>query len=96
MVETFIGKQEEAMRPMLLESLRRDLKDLNIVIKLTESPSTSHSFTEYDGVDESVIELILSHCPYATSAQALEAMKVNNKDIVLAINMLHQTAMDED
>ena len=63
MVKTFIGQQEKAMQPMLLEALRRDLQDLKIVIELEGSSHSSPYAPEACGVDESVIMLILQHCP---------------------------------
>ena len=72
---------------MLLEALQRDLEDLNIVIKLEGSIASSH-MTEVNGVDESVIQMILDHCPSTTREQAFQAMKTQNYDIVKAINML--------
>ena len=87
MVKYFIGQQEEAVRPMLLEALRRDLEDLNIVIKLQGSNMPS-CMSEVDAVDESVIQMILDHCPSTTREQAFKAMKAQNYDNVKAINML--------
>ena len=87
MVKDFIDQQEEAMRPMLLEALSRDLEDLNIVIEL-EGSNVSSRVSEVGGVDESVIQLILNHCPSATRVQVVQAMKAQNNDIVEVISML--------
>ena len=89
MVKEFIAQQKEAVRPMLLEALRRDLEDLNIVITLDGSKG-SLCTSGGGGVDESVIQLILDHCPSATRVQAIEAMKAHNNDISKAIHMLNR------
>ena len=89
MVTDFIGQQEKAVQPMLLEALRRDLEDLHIVVKL-EGVRPLSSRTSEAGVDESVIQLILQHCPSATRAQALDLMKAQNNDIGKVIMLLHQ------
>lgn len=89
MVDEFIGQQEKAVRPLLLEALRGDLEDLKIVIELKgANPSSSGSADTT--VDELVIQLILQHCPSVTRVQALDAMKTQNNDFGKAINMLHQ------
>ena len=89
MVTEFVGQQEKAVQPMLLEALRRDLEDLNIVVKLEGArPVSSHSSEA--GVDESVIQLILQHCPSATRAQVFDLMKTQNKDIGKVIMLLNE------
>ena len=90
MVKKFIGQQEKAMRPMLLEALRRDLQDLKIVIELEGSSHSSSYAPEAGGVDESVIMLILQHCPSATRTQVIDAMRAHQNDIGKVINLFHR------
>ena len=41
MVKDFIDQQEEAVRPLLRDALKRDLEDLNIVVVDPERPVTN-------------------------------------------------------
>ena len=75
---------------MLIKALRRDLEDLNIVVEFEEHSSSLPHGPETDRVDSSVIDLILSHCPSATRVQVLEAMRINDNDVGMSIDMLHE------
>ena len=91
MVERFIGQQEAAVRPLLLDALSQDLKDLGIVVEPEAEPEVKPE-AEEAVVDPSVIQLILELCPSATPTMAVAAMKTHNNDIGRVVNMLQGTA----